>query len=101
MPTTPLAMKEVRKRLKGTPRWKLVRGRRIRRELRFKDFAQAMKAVARVAKAAEAYGHHPDILVYSWNRVRLDLTTHDAGYRLSRWDFEMAKRLDRVLPKTR
>ena len=50
-------------------------GDRISRSFKFRNFREAMVFVNRVAEVAEAEGHHPDIFV-SWNRVRLDLTTH-------------------------
>ena len=49
------------------------------RDLRFGDFAAAIAFVNRIAAAAEAAGHHPDILVHGWNNVRLTLSTHSAG----------------------
>jgi 4a-hydroxytetrahydrobiopterin dehydratase len=63
------------------------------RDLAFEDFAAAMAFVNRVADAAEAANHHPDILVHGWNRVRLTLTTHSAG-RLTDADRAMAERID-------
>jgi 4a-hydroxytetrahydrobiopterin dehydratase len=44
----------------------------------FANFVEAMTFVNRVADAAEAAGHHPDIAI-SWNRVTLRVSTHDAG----------------------
>lgn len=49
------------------------------RDLEFKDFASAMAFVNEVAEAAEEAGHHPDILIHGWNKVRLTLSTHSAG----------------------
>jgi 4a-hydroxytetrahydrobiopterin dehydratase len=49
------------------------------RELEFKDFAEAMDFVNRVAEVAEEANHHPDILVHGWNKVQLTLSTHSAG----------------------
>ena len=63
------------------------------RDYKFKDFAEAMAFVNRVADAAEAANHHPDILVHGWNKVRLTLTTHDTG-GLTDADHAMAKRID-------
>jgi 4a-hydroxytetrahydrobiopterin dehydratase len=67
----------------------------LTRELKFKDFKAAMAFVVRVADVAEGEGHHPDIHV-SWNRVRLELTTHKIG-GLSTNDFVVAAKIDRVL----
>jgi 4a-hydroxytetrahydrobiopterin dehydratase len=65
----------------------------IVRDLEFKDFAEAMAFVNRVADLAEEANHHPDILVHGWNKVRLTLTTHSEG-GLTENDFEMARRID-------
>jgi len=67
---------------------------RVSREFRFKDFKKAMAFVNRVADLAEAEGHHPDIHVH-WNRVRLELWTHDIG-GLSENDFIVAAKVDRL-----
>jgi 4a-hydroxytetrahydrobiopterin dehydratase len=63
------------------------------RDLRFGDFAEAMAFVNRVADAAEAAGHHPDILVHGWNNVRLTLSTHSAG-RITDADHRLAATID-------
>ena len=68
-------------------------GETLVRDLKFKDFAEAMAYVNRVADLAEEVDHHPDILVHGWNNVRLSLTTHSAG-GLTDNDHEMARRID-------
>jgi 4a-hydroxytetrahydrobiopterin dehydratase len=80
-------------RLEGSP-WKRD-GNEIIREWQFKDFAEAMSFVNRVAEAAEAANHHPDILVHGWNKVRLALSNHSAG-GLTEADFEMAGKIDQL-----
>lgn len=51
--------------------------------------------MARVALIAEGLGHHPE-WSNVWNRVVIDLTTHDAG-GLTALDLELARRIDAVL----
>jgi 4a-hydroxytetrahydrobiopterin dehydratase len=68
-------------------------GRAIVREWTFTDFAGAIAFVNRVAEAAEAANHHPDILVHGWNRVRLELSTHSRD-AITAADFELAARID-------
>ena len=51
----------------------------LTRDYEFKDFAAAMWFVNRVAELAEQRNHHPDILIHGWNKVRLTLSSHDAG----------------------
>ncbi len=78
------------------PGWRVVSGDplKIARGLRFKDFAQAIRFVNRVAEVAEAEGHHPDFCV-SWNRVQMELFTH-AISGLSENDFIMAAKIDEL-----
>src|SRR4029453_16928940 len=49
----------------------------LEREFRCRDFAAAIEFVNRVAEAAEAANHHPDIEI-RWNRVTLRWRTHSA-----------------------
>ena len=70
-------------------------GDAIVREWELEDFSQAMEFVNRVADAAEAANHHPDIHVHGWNKVRLALSTHSEG-GLTQGDFDMAARIDEL-----
>ena len=63
------------------------------RDLEFKDFAEAMAFVNKVADAAEEANHHPDILIHGWNKVRLTLSTHSEG-RITDNDHAMAQKID-------
>jgi 4a-hydroxytetrahydrobiopterin dehydratase len=67
-------------------------GDRLRKEVRLKDFRAAMAFVNQVADVAERLNHHPDITI-SWNRVGLEVTTHDSG-GLTALDFELARGVD-------
>ena len=67
----------------------------LERRFTFKDFAEAIKFVNKVAAVAEEKGHHPDITI-NWNRVTLQLTTH-AIKGLSENDFIMAAKIDELL----
>ena len=82
---------EIKSRLRGSS-WERT-GAQISREWRLRDFTAAIAFVGRVAEVAEARNHHPDILVHSYNRVRLTLSTHSAG-GLTAEDFELAERID-------
>ena len=89
--TPPLSEDEAQALLTGVPGWELRDGNMLRRRFRFKDFVEAMAFVNRIAAIAEAEGHHPDMYI-SYNRVRLDLTTHAIG-GLSQNDFIMAAKI--------
>lgn len=72
-----LAADEIDARLEGRD-W-VREGDAIVRDLKLSDFPAAIALVNRIADVAERAGHHPDILVHGWNRVRLTLSTHSAG----------------------
>lgn len=86
-----LSDEEIGARLQGSD-WKR-EGDQIVHDWTFKDFAEAVAFVNRVADAAEQANHHPDIIVHGWNKVRLTLTNHSAG-GLTGADFEMARTID-------
>lgn len=73
------------------------RGASIGRTYEFKDFNGAMSFVNKVAEAAEAANHHPDIDI-RWNKVTLTLATHSEG-GLTQKDFELAKKIDALMKK--
>ena len=74
--------------------WEVVDGR-LHRELTFADFAEAFAFMGRVAVEAERLGHHPD-WSNSWNRVVIDLVTHDAGHTITDLDLALAQAIDAV-----
>jgi 4a-hydroxytetrahydrobiopterin dehydratase len=78
---------EARTRLDSLPGWKIEEGMLVK-TFKFKDFLSALHFVNRVGELAEGAGHHPDIDI-RYNRVRLSLTTHDAG-GLTEKDFNLA-----------
>ncbi len=68
----------------------------LHREFVFRDFNEAFGFMARVALAAERLGHHPD-WSNSWNRVRITLTTHDAGNQVTELDRRLAATIDELV----
>ena len=73
--------------------WNEVRGA-LQRGFRFKDFAEAMAFVNRLAEASEAANHHPDITI-SWNEVTVRWWTH-VKRAITDADVEMARRTDEL-----
>jgi len=84
---------EIASHLAAVPAWQVLDGQLVR-TFTFQDFAGALRFVNRVADLAEAASHHPDIDI-RYNRVRLALTTHDAG-GLTGKDFELAAAADQA-----
>ena len=70
-------------------------GQAIRKLYTFKAFADGIRFVDRVALAADAMDHHPDIDI-RYTTVVLTLSTHSAG-GLTPKDVELAEAIDRLL----
>ncbi len=70
-------------------------GEAMVREWTFPDFAAALAFVLQVAAVSEKANHHPDIDI-RYNRVRLLLTSHDAGTVTAR-DMALAEQIDGLL----
>jgi 4a-hydroxytetrahydrobiopterin dehydratase len=94
MPPELLTDDQIASRLAGSD-WERDGGE-IAREIKLRDFDDAIGFVNKVAAIAEQHNHHPDILIHGYNRVRLTLATHSAG-GLTELDFEMAGRFDELL----
>ena len=84
---TKLSDAQIAERLRGFPGWRRESGT-LSRLFVFADFVAAMRFVNAVADAAEAANHHPDIRV-QYNKVTLQLVTHDAG-GITASDFALA-----------
>ena len=92
----PLTKVEIQNYLKQvSSEWKLS-GIRIVRELKFKNFKEALVFVNKVGDIAEKEGHHPDIHIERWNQVRIELYTH-AINGLHENDFIVAAKIDKLL----
>ena len=88
---TKLADADVTQRLAALPAWTVKDGK-LHRELTFPDFTQAFAFMTDVAREADALDHHPEWFnVY--NRVVIDLATHDAS-GITTLDFELARRAE-------
>ncbi len=91
----PLTPKEYAPYLESIPNWSVRDEKMIDREFQFKDFVQALEFVNEVGSIAEDEGHHPDIFIHSWNKVKISLWTH-AIDGLSINDFIVASKIDRI-----
>ena len=76
--------------------WEFSReGEAIKRSFKFADFVEAWGFMTRVAMLAEKADHHPE-WSNVYNRVEIELTTHDAD-GLSHRDFELASEIDALM----
>jgi 4a-hydroxytetrahydrobiopterin dehydratase len=88
-----LGSDEIAHRLRELPSWTVENGK-LHREYRFADFVTAFGFMARAALIAEKLNHHP-VWFNVYNKVVVDLTTHDAG-GISATDFELATTMEKL-----
>lgn len=89
-----LADEEIGRRIQSLAGWKVENGK-LHKEFTFRTFIEAFGFMSRVALLAERMNHHPEWFnVY--NRVVIDLTTHDAG-GISALDVEFARNIEELL----
>ncbi len=65
-------------------------------EFTFRDFTEAWGFMSRVALLAEKANHHPN-WSNVWNKVVIELTTHDAGSTVTDKDRDLAAKIDALL----
>jgi len=90
----PLTQEQIEKELSKLEGWTFGEDK-ISRDFSFRDFKTAMGFIVRVAFEAEQQAHHPE-LYNVYNSVKISLSTHDAGDKVTGKDIELAKAIDRV-----
>ena len=90
----PLKGKELEKLHWSVPKWTVANEHHLHREFKFANFVEAFAWMAAVALTAEKADHHPEWFNV-WNKVVVDLTTHDAG-GISERDFRLAAEMNRL-----
>jgi len=90
---TQISQDEIEQALAELRGWSLVAGK-LHREFQFASFVEAFGFMSSVALVAEQMNHHPE-WSNVYNRVVVDLTTHDVG-GLSAGDVALARRMSEL-----
>ncbi|MBI3218254.1 MAG: 4a-hydroxytetrahydrobiopterin dehydratase [Bacteroidetes bacterium] len=69
---------------------------RLTRTFVFADFVEAFGFMTQVALLAEKCDHHPT-WSNTYNRVTIELSTHDAGNIVTEKDHVLARQIDQIL----
>ncbi|MHC5777905.1 4a-hydroxytetrahydrobiopterin dehydratase [Nostoc sp.] len=85
---------EIQEQAKVLLGWTVEDSKKLQITRTFKDFIQAIEFVNKLVEPAESAGHHPDIEI-SYNKVKITLTTHDAG-GLTQTDFDVAQVISQI-----
>ena len=68
----------------------------LKKVFTFKDFSEAFAFMTRVALIAEKMNHHPT-WTNTWNKVTIELSTHDAGNKVTDLDRKLSEAIDKLL----
>lgn len=66
---------------------------KLKKEFKFKNFIQAFTWMTECSFHIEKLGHHPE-WSNVYNTVKVELTTHDAGNKITEKDHKLAKSMD-------
>lgn len=91
-----LSQEEIAASVKALNGWTIENGK-LHKEFTFNNFIEAFGFMSRVALIAEGMNHHPEWFNV-WNRVVIDLTTHDAS-GISILDFEFARKVEELFTR--
>ena len=69
---------------------------RLKKTFKFRDFNEAFGFMTRVALLAEKMNHHPT-WTNTWNTVSFELSTHDAGDKVTDKDRKLAEAIDKLM----
>ena len=69
---------------------------KLKKTFTFEDFTEAFGFMTKVAIEAEKMNHHP-WWANVYNKVEIELTTHDAGNTVTNKDRKLAKKIDELV----
>ena len=94
-----LTKDQINETLAKLPGWTYA-GDKLSREYRFSSFTEAISFITEIAFSCEEANHHPELFnVYS--KVTIDLTTHDAGNKVTQKDTDLAEVIEKIATKRR
>ena len=95
--STAYTREQIEEALVDLPEWAYIADK-IRREYRFKSFVEAMGFIVEMSFACEKANHHPE-LFNVYNKVFIELTTHDEGNKITEKDMELARKIEIIAKK--
>lgn len=76
-------------------KWEESDGKLVR-NIKCQDFKEALELLNTIAVIAERIKHHPDMKIYSYKYLSIEVYTHDTN-SISAKDYELTEEIDLVL----
>ncbi|HQF70038.1 MAG TPA: 4a-hydroxytetrahydrobiopterin dehydratase [Promineifilum sp.] len=92
-----LSETEIQAALPELPGWEVKDGK-LHKAYKFESFARAIGWMVSVAVHADKMDHHPE-WQNVYNRVTVDLATHDMDDAISTFDVELARKMESLAGK--
>ena len=89
-----LTQEQIQTALDELPGWEVKEGK-LHKTFKFETFAQAIGWMVSVAIHADKMDHHPD-WTNAYNRVMVDLSTHDMNDAISSFDVNLARQMEKL-----
>lgn len=85
---------EIELRLEEFESW-VYEDKSLVKEFSHKDFSSTLAFVVQVGVEAEKTNHHPDILIHSYNKSIIRISTHSEG-GVTEKDFELVYKIEKI-----
>lgn len=89
-----LSEEEIKDQLILIPGWQY-QNHKISKEFVFASFKTGLALINTLALYLDKVNHHPSICVY-YKKIRFELTTHDAGDKVTLKDFQVAQKIEEL-----
>lgn len=86
---------EVKNRLKNLKDWEY-KNNSLEKSVNFKNFISLMGMVTKIGLISEKFDHHPDILIYGWNNLKITISTHSVG-GVTEKDFHLLENIEDLM----
>ena len=67
--------------------------------IKCQDFNHALALLNKIAVLAESMNHHPNLKIYSYRFLSIEIYTHDTN-SITQKDYDLAKQIDKILNTT-
>ena len=71
---------------------------KLMKTIKCQDFNHALALLNKIAVLAESMNHHPDLKIYSYRFLSIEIYTHDTN-SITQKDYDLSRGIDEILSK--